>query len=68
MLLDYVIDLRHGRADEERKDECDDIVFTCPNVYVDRVEHGQDGEAPSDSIDDDVLAGISELVNDVSEE
>jgi len=68
MLLDEVIDVGYSRADEERKDEGDNVVSTRPNVYVNRVEHGQEWEAPSNSINDDVLAGISELIDEVSEE
>ena len=67
MLLDEVIDVGNGRTDEKRKDEGDNVMSTRPDVYVNRVEHGQEWEAPSDSINDDVLAGISELVDEVSE-
>ena len=46
ILLDDPIDVAHCRADEERKDEGDDMVATSPNVDVDGLENQEEGEAP----------------------
>ena len=37
-------------------------------MHVDRIEDGEEGEAPGDAVDDDALAGGEELVDDGAEE
>lgn len=68
MLLDEIVNVGHGRADEERKNERDNVMSTCPDVYVNGVENGEEWEAPSNTINNDVLAGIEELIDHVTEE
>ena len=59
---------RHRRAHKQRKHKRDDVVPARPQVHVDRVEDGEEGEAPRDAVDDDALAGGEELVDDGAEE
>jgi len=68
MLLDNVVDVRGGRADEQGKDESNDIVAARPDVDVDGVEDDEQGEAPVDGVNDNLLAGFEELVDDGAEE
>ena len=37
-------------------------------MHVDRIEDGEEGEAPGDAVDDDALAGGEELVDDRAQE
>lgn len=67
MLLDDVVDVRNGRADEESEDESDDVVATAPDADVDGVEDDEEWETPVDTVDDDLLAGFEELVDYGSE-
>lgn len=67
MLLDDIVDVRDGGADEESKDESDDVVATAPDADVDGVEDDEKGETPVDTVDDDLLSGFEELVDDGSE-
>lgn len=67
MLFDEIVDVRDGRADEESKDESDDVVAAAPDADVDGVEDDEEGETPVDTIDDDLLSGFEELVDDGSE-
>lgn len=39
-----------------------------PHVDVDGVQDGEEGEAPGDAVNDDLLAAVEELVNHGSEE
>jgi len=68
ILLDNIVDVGHGGADEECENECNDIMSACPDIHIDGIKHSEDGEAPSDTIDDNVLSCIKELVDDISEE
>jgi len=68
MLLHDIINVRHGGGDEQGEDEGDDVMVVRPDVDVDGVEDGQQGEPPGDAVDDDALAGGEELVDDISEE
>jgi len=45
-LLDDVVDVRDGRADEERKEECNYKVFRSPKVHVESIENAQKRETP----------------------
>lgn len=56
------------RADEQCEHECHDIMVAGPEVDVDGVEDGEEGEAPRDAVNDDGLARGEELVDDRSEE
>lgn len=38
VLLDDIVDVAHGGADEKGKDEGNDVVALCPDVDVDGVE------------------------------
>lgn len=62
-----VVNVRDSRRDEKGKDEGDDVMLVGPNVDVDRVEDGEEREAPRDAIDDDALAAGEELVYDSAE-
>lgn len=66
--LDDVIDVRYRAADEQRKDKRNDIVTARPYVDIDGVEDGEQGETPSDAVDDDGFAGVGELVEEHAEE
>jgi len=69
MLLDNVVDVGDRGADEQREYKCDNVVVRGPQVDVDRVEDGEEGKAPGDSVDDDGL-GVrgGELVDDGAEQ
>jgi len=67
MLPDDIVDVGDSRADEESKDEGDDVVTSSPDVDVDGVEEDEEGEAPADSVDDGLLAALGELVDDSAE-
>ena len=68
MLLHDVVDVGDRRADEEREDERDDVVSVAPDVDVEGVEEDEERETPVDSIDDNLLAVIEELVDNRAEE
>jgi len=68
MFLDDVVDVGDGGADEEGEDEGDDVSSVAPDVDVAGVEEDEQGEAPVDGIDDDLLAAVEELVDHGSEE
>lgn len=68
MLLDNIVDVGDGRADEQGKDESDDIVAARPDVDVDGVEDDEEREAPVDAVDDNLLARFEELVDNGAEE
>ena len=68
ILLDHIVNIADGRADEEGKAERDDVPSPSPDVDVNRIEHRQEGETPPDPIDDRVLAGIGKLIDDITEE
>lgn len=67
VLLDDVVDMRDSRADEESKDESNDVVAAAPDADVDGVEDDEEGETPVYTVDDNLLAGFKELVDDCSE-
>ncbi len=46
----------------------DDVIVPGPHVHVDGIEDGEEGKAPADAVDDDLLAAVKELVDDCSEE
>ena len=62
-----VVNVGDGAGDEEGEDEGDDVVAGRPGVDVDRVEGGEEGEAPADAVDDDALSACGELVDDGAE-
>lgn len=65
MLLNDVIDVRHSRGDEKGENESKDVVVGGPEIDVNRVEDGEDGESPRDSVNDHSFCmGRGELVND----
>ena len=68
ILLHDVVDVGDDGADEERENECNDVVAARPDVDVDGVEDGEEGETPADAVDDDVLAVGRELVDDGAKE
>lgn len=69
MLLDDVIDVRHGRGNEKGEYESNDVVAGGPEMYVNRIEDAEDGESPRDSVDDHRFCmGGGELVNDCAKE
>jgi len=54
-LFHDIVNVGHGRADKERKEEREDIVLVNPDVDVNAVEDGEEGEAPADAVDDDLF-------------
>jgi hypothetical protein len=68
ILLDDVIDMTDSRRDTEGENEGDDVVSTGPDAHVECVENCEDWETPSNTIDDDILSGIGELEDNVSEQ
>jgi len=68
VLLDNVEDVRDGGGDKEGKEESDDVVAASPDVDIDDVEDDEEGEAPVDAVDDDLLAVVEELVDNRAEE
>jgi len=68
VLLDDVVDVADARRYEQREDKGDNIVLATPDVDVDTVERGEEGETPANAVDDDLLAAIVELVDDRAEQ
>lgn len=68
ILFDHIVDMAHGRADEKGQYKRDDVPSPRPDVHVNRIKHREKGETPSDSVDNCLLAGIGELIDDVAEE
>lgn len=69
MLLDDVVDMGDCSGDQQTEDESDDVVVMTPDGDVDRVEDDDEGETPTDSIDDDRFCVCGhELVDDSSKE
>ena len=66
--LDNVVDLADRRSDKKRKDEGENIPVAGTEEDVDRVEETQNGEPPSDAVDDKLLATVSELEDQSAEE
>jgi len=64
MLLDDIVDVRHSGRDEESQNECGEIPLSTPEVDVDAIQSGQDGETPANTINDCLFAIIGELVYD----
>lgn len=46
MLLHDVIDVGHCGGNEEGEDEGRDIMVRCPEIDVDHIEDGEEGETP----------------------
>jgi len=67
VLLDDVVDVRNSRANEQGKDESDDVVSLTPDVDIDGVEEDEEREAPVNAIDDGLLAVLGGLIDDGSE-
>jgi len=67
MFLDYVINVTHAAADKESEDECDDVISTAPNVYVNAGEHSEERETPADAVDNGALSSGEELVDHIAE-
>lgn len=44
-----------------------DVIMPDPKVHIGRVENGEKGEPPANSVNDDLLAALKELVDDCSE-
>ncbi|CAG8672670.1 1369_t:CDS:2, partial [Acaulospora colombiana] len=68
VLLDDIINVADGRADEQGEDERDYVVVVSPNVDIDGVEDCQEREAPSNAVNGDLLARVGELVDDITEQ
>ena len=68
VLLDDIVDLADGGGDEEGEEEGEDVPVSGPEEDVDRVEDAEEGEAPLDGIDDDLLAARGELEEHGAEE
>lgn len=62
-----VVRRAHGRGDEDRKDEGDDVVARDKDVDKDGVQNADEREAPADAVDD-VGRVIKELVDDETEQ
>lgn len=45
-----------------------DVVMPSPNIHVNGVQDCEEGEPPADSIDNDLLAALKELIYDGTEE
>ena len=67
VLVDGVVNMAHGGAHKEGKDECNNVMAFRPDADVDGVEHGKKREAPADALDDEFLAGIGKLVEKETE-
>lgn len=63
ILFDDVIYRGDGAGHEKCKYESHNVMATCPNVDVDGVEDGEQGETPTNAIDDDFLASRGELID-----
>jgi hypothetical protein len=68
MLLDDIVNVADRRADEQGEDERDHIVVASPDVDIDGIEDSQERETPSNAINDDLLASVGELVDDIAEQ
>ena len=53
---------------ERGQRQTDDVVVGGPEVDVDGVENAEEGKAPADAVNDDLLAALEERVDDGAEE
>ena len=53
---------------ERGQRQTDDVVVAGPEVDVDGVEDAEEGKAPADAVNDDLLAALEERVDDGAEE
>jgi len=61
------VDMGGGRIDEQTKDECPNVMTLSPKVDINGDEGSEDGESPTNTINDDSITSISELVNEITE-
>jgi len=64
VLFDNVVDVSNCGADEESKDESEDVMTSSPEVHVDGIEEGEEWESPRDAVNNCFLAIWEELVYD----
>lgn len=68
VLLDDIVNMADGRADEQGEDECNYVVVVSPDVDIDGIEDRQERETPSNAVNGDLLASVGELVDDITEQ
>ena len=61
------IDTGDDRIDEQTKDKGPKVVTLSPKVYINGDEDSEDRESPTNTTNDDSIASISELVNEIIE-
>jgi hypothetical protein len=68
VLLDDIVDLTDGGRDEQAEDKGENVPVSGPEEDVDRVEDTEQGESPSDRVDNDLLTPSGELEDHGAEE
>ena len=61
------IDTGDDRIDEQTKDKGPNVITLSPKVYINGDEDSEDRESPTNTINDDSITSISELVNEITE-
>lgn len=68
ILLNHIIYMTHRTAHKQRKHKRNNIMSSRPHIHINRIQHSQQRQSPADPVDDDLLAGIGELVEEGAEE
>jgi len=68
IFLDDVVDVGYGGTDQERKEECGNIMLLNPEVHKSCIEDSQKGKTPVNSVNDDLFPFWGKLVDDGTQE
>jgi len=66
--LDDPVNVGDCRVDKEREDKGPNVMSASPNVDVDGDQNSEDGEPPTDTVNDDCLSLIGKLIDEITEE
>jgi len=67
VLVDCIVYMTHGGAHKKGKDKGHNVMAMRPDADIDSIERRKKGEAPTDAIDDEFLAGVGKLVENETE-
>lgn len=63
MLLHNIVNVSYCGRDEESENEGGDIAVMSPQIDVNSIEDTEEGEAPRNTVNDDMLSSREELVD-----
>jgi len=61
------VDMGGGRIDEQTEDESPDVMTVSPKVDIDGDEDGEDGEPPTNTLNDESVTSVGELIDEITE-